>query len=104
MAKHEKGARKGAASPDELAQLRAAGITLSLDETGRYPTLIVSGPRAAFTKPIVCLCHFIAGEQGAEIRFNVETAIVSARTPREIARQRRRAPQPRDDNRRFHDR
>ena len=46
------------------------GATLFLDEAGDYPVLIVTAPKAAFTKPIVALCHSVAGNAGAAIRFD----------------------------------
>lgn len=46
-------------------------ITLSLDETGDFPALIVTGPKPAFTRRIVATCHALAGDHGATIRFNV---------------------------------
>lgn len=45
------------------------GVTLSLDETGVYPLLTVSGPRHLLTKAIIRVCHNIAGDNGAGIEF-----------------------------------
>jgi hypothetical protein len=44
-------------------------VTLSLDETGEFPRVIVSAPRDALTRAVVAHCHAVAGEAGAGIEF-----------------------------------
>ena len=48
------------------------GITVSLDETGKYPEVVVTAPRALLTRAIVRQCHEFAGENGATIWFVTE--------------------------------
>ena len=55
---------------NEQALPTAPGVTLFLDETGSFPVLIVTAPKAALTKPVVAVCHSAAGNAGAAIRFD----------------------------------
>lgn len=52
-----------------------SGVVVSLDETGRYPALVVTYPKALHIPPaFVSACHHAAGELGADIRFEERVA------------------------------
>lgn len=48
-----------------------SGVTVSLDTTGKYPSLTVTMPKGTerLPKAFVSACHYHAGEHGADIRF-----------------------------------
>lgn len=56
-----------------LPAIRAPrGVTVTLDETGRDPLVLVTFPaRTALPQDFVSACHHLAGEHGASIRFRV---------------------------------
>jgi hypothetical protein len=46
------------------------GVTVSLDETGDMPRVVVTFPKGlTLPKPFVRQCHTLAGEHGATVEF-----------------------------------